>query len=94
MELHELPTTIEREFLATGLFEESSVRHYPWTETYDTDRYLELTQTFSGHIALPEPTRRRLLADIAALIDRDFGGQVVKHQVAVLQLARRRDAQR
>ena len=87
---HELPAAVEHEFLDTGLFEEVAVKQYPWTETYDTDRYLKVLQTFSGHLALLETTRAALLEDIAALIDREFGGQVVKHHVAVLQIARRR----
>jgi SAM-dependent methyltransferase len=91
--MSELPTSVEREFIASDLFEQVVVKHYPWTETYDTDRYLKLLQTFSGHIALPEATRRALLDDIAALIAREFGGQVVKHHVAVLQVARRRECQ-
>lgn len=87
--VNDLPTTVERGFVATRLFEEAAVRHYPWTEWYDTDRYLKVLQTFSGHIALPEDTRDRLLADIAALMDREFGGRIPKHWVTVLQLARR-----
>ncbi len=86
----ELPTTLDRGFLETGLFEEVAVRHYPWTETYDTDRYLRLLRTFSDHIALAEASREALLAEIATLIDRGFGGRVEKHHVAVLQVARRR----
>lgn len=87
----DLPTEVDPAFLATGLMEQVAVRHYPWTETYDTERYLTLLRTYSGHIALPDLTRQALLADIAVLIDRGFGGRVVKHHVAVLQLARRRD---
>lgn len=87
--VNDLPTTVERGFLDSQLFEEAAVRHYPWTEWYDTDRYLKVLQTFSGHIALPGDTRRRLLDDIAALMDREFGGRIPKHWVTVLQLARR-----
>jgi len=85
----ELPTTVDQGFLDTGVFEQVAVRHYPWTEMYDTGRYLKVLQTYSGHIALPETARRDLLADIAGIIDREFGGRVVKHWVTVLQVARR-----
>ena len=87
--VHELPSTVDRGFLDTGLMKEVAVRHYPWTETYDTERYVKLMLTFSDHIALPEPTRGLLIRDVAALIDEQFGGQIIKHHVAVLQLARR-----
>ena len=33
---------------------ERPVRHYPWSETYDTERYLKLLRTYSGHIVLSE----------------------------------------
>jgi SAM-dependent methyltransferase len=88
--LPELPDEIDPAFLATGAFEPVAVKHYPWTQTYDTAGYLTLLQTFSDHIALPELTLRALLADVAALIDAEFDGRVVKHVVSVLQLARRR----
>ena len=85
----ELPTTAESGFIETGLFDEAAVRQYPWTETYETARYIKLLQTFSEHIALPEDARERLLAEIAEMIDGEFGGRVLKHHVAVLQIARR-----
>lgn len=85
----ELPTTIDQGFAESGMFEQVAVRQYPWTEWYDTGRYIKLLQTFSEHIALPEKERASLLREVAALIDSGFGGRLVKHQVAVLQLARR-----
>jgi len=84
-----LPALVDRVFLDTGWFEETGVRHYSWTETYDTGRYLKLLQTFSDHLALPTRTLRRLLRDIGELIDQGFGGQVARHVVAVLQIARK-----
>ena len=88
----ELPTPPDPGFLDSGLFEQAEIRRYPWTESYDTKRYLKLLRTFSGHIALPVATGEALLRGIAALIDREFGGRVEKHQVTVLQVSRRRGA--
>ena len=85
----DLPTMADRVFLDTGWFEVIGARHYSWSETYDTARYLKLLQTFSDHLALPGPTLRRLLRDIGELIDQEFGGQVAKHVIAVLQIARK-----
>ena len=56
---HELPTTLDPGFPETGLFEEVAVRHYPWTETYDTNGYLRLLRTFSDHAALTKLAGRR-----------------------------------
>jgi hypothetical protein len=85
----ELPATIEQGFIETGLFEQAVVRQYPWTKWYETERYVKLLQTFSEHIALPEEERARLLSELTDLIEGQFGGRVVKHHVAVLQVARR-----
>ena len=89
LDLNELPTTIDEGFLDPGSFEEVAVRHYPWSETYTTDRYIKVLKTFSNHIALPEDTRTRLLRDVAALIDQEFDGRIVKNLVTVLQVARK-----
>lgn len=35
---------------ASGLFEPVLVRHFDWEVTYDADGYIELLDTFSGHI--------------------------------------------
>jgi SAM-dependent methyltransferase len=85
----DLPTTVDDGFIDPGGFEAVGVRHYPWSETYDTGRYLKLLQTFSDHLALPDPRLRCLLQDIGGLIDHEFGGRVPKHSVAVLQVARK-----
>ncbi len=83
-----LPVAIDPRFAALGL-EEVAMLRYPWVEVYDTARYLKVMQTFSNHIALADEVRSALLADVAALIDRDFGGSVTKHWHTVLELARR-----
>ena len=85
----ELPGAVEDEYLESGLFEQAAIRRYPWTETYDTGRYLQFLMTSSEHIAMQHEERAPLLADIASLIAQDFGGRVVKHHVALLQLARK-----
>jgi len=85
----DLPKSVDPALPATGLFEPVTVKHYPGTQTYSTESYLKLLRTFSDHSSLPEPTLRALLADIAALIETEFGGRVVKHVVSVLQLVRR-----
>ena len=84
----EVSSSIPDEMRANGRFAEVAVRHYPWAESYDTARYVALMRTFSGHIALPDDVREPLIAGVARMIDEEFGGSIVKHQVAVLQLAR------
>ncbi len=77
---------------ATGLFEPAGARTYPWRYTCGTADYLRLINTYSGHLALPEPNRRALYAGLAELINRRYGGQVVKDYLAVLYVARKAGA--
>jgi len=86
-----LPTSIPDEMRAGGRFEEVAVRHYPWSESYDAARYVRLMRTFSNHIALSDDVREPLITDVSRMIDEKFGGSIVKHQVAVLQVVRLRD---
>jgi len=77
------------EINSTGLYEPAIVRTYPWRYTCSTADYLRLINTYSGHLAMPEANRRALDASLADLIDRSYGGQVVKDYLAVLYLARK-----
>lgn len=86
--LDDLPRKVQEGFMELG-FEEVAVLHYPWTEAYDTGRYIKVLKTFSGHIAMPRESLAGLLADIADLIDGRFNGRVEKHWVTVLELARK-----
>lgn len=86
----ELTLTFAVELNASGLFLPAEVRHYPWTITYSRDAYLQLLGTFSVHLALPADTRAALWEEISALIDQEFSGQVVRHHVTQLEIARKR----
>lgn len=58
--------------------------------TFDRNRYVDLLGTFSDHATLPLERRARLFDALGEIIDRDFGGKVVRHAEARLQLSRRR----
>lgn len=85
----DLRNEVEAELTSSGLFETVVVRKYPWTETYDTERYLKLLNTFSDHIALPPERRELLLTAIGEFIESEYGGRVTKHFIVVLNLARK-----
>ena len=80
------------EINGTGLFAPVIVRTYPWQQVYSTKDYLRLLNTYSDHRLLPEDQRKALFGELADLIDRRYGGQVVKDYLAVLYLARRAPA--
>lgn len=75
---------------ATGLFGDFTARRYPWIARYDTATYLRLLDTYPDHYTLPANRRQRLYEGIAALIDREFAGQITKQYLTVLYVAQRR----
>ena len=49
---------------ASGLFEVTAVRQYGWERVYPAEEYIELLETFSGHLDMAEWKRRRLYGEI------------------------------
>jgi SAM-dependent methyltransferase len=85
----ELPD--EREAIEdSGLFDEVLVRHFDWDADYDAQGYLDLLDTFSGHIAMQPWQRERLHAEIRRRLALRPNGRVRRGWGAVLHLARRR----
>ena len=79
------------EIEASGLFEVVHVRHFDWERVYDAEGYIELLNTFSGHIAMEDWKRNRLYREIRLRLGRRPDGAVRRHWGAVLHVARRRD---
>jgi len=79
------------EIAASGLFEAVHVRHFDWERVYDAEGYIELLNTFSGHIAMEEWQRKRLYGEIRARLGRRPDAAVRRHWGAVLHIARRGD---
>ncbi len=75
---------------ATGLYGPVTVRSYPFEVEYDSESYVEVLNTYSGHRRLEPATRQRLLEAIATLIDAKYGGCITKGYLATLYIARRR----
>ncbi|HVE90713.1 MAG TPA: class I SAM-dependent methyltransferase [Actinomycetota bacterium] len=84
----ELPE-ISSEIGATGLFEVVCVRQFDWERTYDADSYIELLETFSGHIAMEPWKRERLYGEIRTRLADRPDGTVRRHWGSVLHIARR-----
>ena len=76
---------------ATGLFGPMTVRRYVWEQEYDADRYLQVLNTYSGHIALNPSVRTRLFEGIRSLIDTCFGGHIRKGYLSLLYVAQKRN---
>jgi SAM-dependent methyltransferase len=73
----------------SGLFEDIEVHTCDWDQRYDSATYALLVRSYSNTIAMEPETRERLISELTALIDRDFGGSIVRPLVASLVLARR-----
>jgi SAM-dependent methyltransferase len=75
----------------SGLFAVVGVRHHDWEVVYDADGYIDLLETFSGHIAMEPWQRERLYGEIRRRLAERPDGLLRRHWGAVLHVARRRD---
>jgi SAM-dependent methyltransferase len=73
-----------------SLFEDPITRTYKWATEYSAREYIDLLGTYSDHISLPAVERRDLFSGITDLINREYGGRVLKHYETVLRLQRKR----
>ncbi len=81
----ELPES-RAEVEAGGLFDVVDIRQYDWETEYGADGYIELLDTFSGHIAMQQWQRDRLYGEIR----RRLGRRVLRrHWGSVLHILRR-----
>lgn len=74
---------------ASTYFRNVAARRYLWDVTYSADAYLAVLNTYSGHRALDDDTRRRLLSRIRRRIDARPGRRVRKTYLAMLNVAQR-----
>jgi SAM-dependent methyltransferase len=87
----ELPDQ-RNEIEASGLFQTVLVHELDWDVDYDAAGYLQLLDTFSGHIAMERQQRERLYSEIRRLLAAREDGRLRRGWGAVLHVARRRDA--
>jgi SAM-dependent methyltransferase len=66
------------EFERSEHFEDVTVWRGAQEITYTTDEYLDVVLTYSGHLALDEPSRQGLLACLRELLETRHGGRVTK----------------
>ena len=84
-ELHEPELAQESD----GLFETVAIRHIDWETVYDADGYIELLDTFSGHIAMHPWQRDRLYGEIRRRVNSRADPRLRRHWGAVVAIARR-----
>jgi hypothetical protein len=74
-------------FRSSGCFDQVTVKHYTWSQTYSGEQYANLLRTFSSNRSLDEGTWCRLLAGILDVIE-GHGGRLTRPFLAVLFHAR------
>ena len=75
---------------ASGLFDVIDVRQYDWETIYDADGYIDLLNTFSGHIAMAGWQRERLYGEIRRRLALRSDGRLRRHWGGVLHIAKLR----
>lgn len=74
----------------SGLFEDVHVIRRVWTEEFTADEHVALMRTASDHRLMEPPGREWLFSEMKRLIEARPGCRVVKHNLTLLHLARRR----
>ena len=77
------------EIEASGLFTVVDIHHFDWERVYDADGYVELLDTFSGHIAMEPWQRERLYGAIRTRLAQRPDNSLRRHWGAVLHIAQR-----
>jgi len=78
------------EIEAGGLFEVVDIRQFDWETNHDAESYIDLLNTFSGHIAMQPWQRERLYGEIRRRLGERPDGRLRRHWGAVLHIARLR----
>jgi SAM-dependent methyltransferase len=72
-----------------GLFKVVGVKRHVWTVDYSADTYIDVLNTYSGHIAFEQWQRNKLYAEVRRLIAQRPGGRIRKHHLSILHVCRR-----
>jgi len=75
---------------ASGSFEVVETRQYDWETVHDAQSYIDLLNTFSGHISMAPWKRERLYGEIRRRVDARDDRRLRRHWGGVLQVARLR----
>jgi ubiquinone/menaquinone biosynthesis C-methylase UbiE len=80
--------SLRRDF-GEDLFGGLQFQRYEWDQKFTTEEYLGLLSTYSGHIAMPQDEQTAFFAGVEHLINKKFGGQVVKRFMVQLVVVKR-----
>jgi SAM-dependent methyltransferase len=78
-----------KEIASSGRFRNVAARRYLWEVLYTPDEYISVLNTYSGHRALDDETRERLLSRIHRRIEARSERTLRKTYLAMLNVAQR-----
>jgi SAM-dependent methyltransferase len=78
----------EAALASSGCFTAVTVKHFTWSEQYDSRQYIGLLNTYSDHMSLPESSRNNLNKGITEVITQN-GGVINKPYLSVLFLGKK-----
>ncbi|MDQ3615487.1 MAG: methyltransferase domain-containing protein [Actinomycetota bacterium] len=81
--------TIDLGRASGGRFETIAIRQFDWETVYDSEPYIDLLTTFSGHIAMKDWQRERLFGEIRRRLLARPSGLLRRHWGAALQIGRK-----
>ena len=70
------------------MFKIVEIKRYVWTVDYSADSYIDLLNTYSGHIAWPQWKRDKLHREVRKLIGERPEGRIRKHYLSILHVSR------
>jgi SAM-dependent methyltransferase len=77
------------EIESSSLFEVVGVKRHVWPVEYSAETYIDVLNTYSGHIAWEQSKRDKLYAVLRRLIAQRPDGRIRKHYLSILQVGRR-----
>jgi SAM-dependent methyltransferase len=72
-------------------FRKPITKRYPWDEQYTAEEYIALLGTYSDHIDLPTPKRKKLFRAITELINANYQGVIIKHYESLLEIKKKKE---
>ena len=86
----QLPHSLQ-EIHDSGLFTDAVAPQFDWEVRYNAEAYIDLLNTFSGHIAMSPDQRTTLYTAIREHVNRRAVPEIARHWGTVLHVARRRN---
>jgi SAM-dependent methyltransferase len=79
---------LHSEIEASRLFGEVKVRRYVWTVDYSAEQYIDVLNSYSGHIAMTPTRRERIFAGVRELMADRADRPIRKHYLSILHVAK------